>query len=159
MGILSKQPGFDKWDLIGLTTAGDLWAKGRVVPFGELQTQYQLHEGETFRYLQGRSALYKVISKGSDPPVSSPLEDRLLDDYLPEKAISLTFRKILNNVPETHDRIHIKWADDVGDMTDEDWREAFASPQEVANRFKLIQLKIIHRAYYTSTALVKMGLL
>lgn len=159
--MLWKQPGFDKWDLIGLSKVGDLWARGGVVPLSDLQQQYQLHERETFRYLQVRSALTKVLPRGTELPVSSPLEDRLLDDYLLVKAVSLTYRKILNNSPDPLEKVRIKWSEDVGEITDEEWREALASPREVAIRswFKLIQLKVLHRAYYTSSALVKMGLI
>lgn len=98
-------------------------------------------------------ALYKAILRDSVLQVSFPLEDRLLDDYLPEKAISLTYRKIVNHTPDAQEKIRAKWVDDLGDIDDDDWREALASPREVAirSRFKLIQLKLLHRAYYTSS--------
>lgn len=39
------------------------------------------------------------------------------------------------------------------------WQEALASPKEVAitSKFRLVQLKILHRIYYTRTTLYKIG--
>lgn len=48
LGVLSKQPGFDKWDLIGLSKVGDMWKMDGVIPFTDLQRDYQLQRGRPF---------------------------------------------------------------------------------------------------------------
>lgn len=82
LGLLAKHPGFDKWDLIGLSRVGDLWARGKGIALSDLQRNYELDEGETFQYIQVRSILQKAVSNSTELPASSPLEDRLLDDYI-----------------------------------------------------------------------------
>ena len=49
--------------------------------------------------------------------------------------------------------------EDLGDLEEEEWMEALMSPREsaITARFRLVQLKILHRVYYTPTRLAKMG--
>lgn len=63
-----------------------------MISFADLQREYQLAHSEAYHYLQISHALHKAIPKGEDLPKYSPLEDRLLDDYMRRKAISLNYR-------------------------------------------------------------------
>ena len=89
---------------------------------------------EVFRYLQIGHALKRALPEGAPLPESSPLESRLLTDYMAEKAISLTYRKIINNMPDPNVTLRGKWVVDLGDIPDEEWVEALASPRESAIR-------------------------
>ena len=48
---------------------------------------------------------------------------------------------------------------DLGEMDEEDWQEALNFPIVVAIEasYRLIQLKVLQRTYYTKTLLYKMG--
>lgn len=89
LGTLRNTKGFHKWDLIGLSQLGDLWKGGSVVGFDYLQQQY--------RYIQIKHAIETNIPRGTILPVSLPLEVQLLTDHLQKRAISLTYKKIINN--------------------------------------------------------------
>lgn len=159
LGCLIRTKGFSKWDLIGITKVGDLWKSGEVIPFRNLQSEYEMTITEHFRYCQIKHALYSALPKGSSPPQTSPLEDRILDGHLPDKTISLIYKKLLNNMTNPLISLREKWQRDVADMDDEEWLAAVASPREVAisSRLRLIQLKILHRSYLSRTRLAKMG--
>lgn len=82
LGRLENSKGFRNWDLIGISTVGYLWKKGRVITFAELKKQYQLAPTEHFSYRQIKHALEAIIPLNTTLPQASPLEDRLLTDYL-----------------------------------------------------------------------------
>lgn len=104
-------------------------------------------------------ALYSQIHKGTTLPEASPLEDRVLDGYLPEKTISLIYKKLINNMSDPLHALRDKWTSDGIDIDDEDWQEAVSSLKVVTipARLRLVQLKILHRVYITGPQLVRMG--
>lgn len=86
----------------------------------------------------------------------TPLEDRLLLDPMTDKAISLTYRKLMNNSPYPLKEL---WEWGIGLIDNDDWVEAVQSPREVdiwAN-FRLIQLGVLHKLYYFRSLLQRMG--
>lgn len=95
---------------------GDLWAMGQVITFAQLQKQYQLAPTEHFRYHQIKHALEATIPPNTTLPQASPLEDRLLTDYLDKRAISLTYKKIINHTPDPTGKLKVKWQTDVGEL-------------------------------------------
>lgn len=103
-----------------------------------------------------RHALKPVLPREEPFPEASPLVDRLLDGYMPRSAISLTYSKLINNSPDPLQQLRTKWEQELQELDEEEWREALASPREVAIS-KLVQLKVLHRIYYTGHTLVKMG--
>lgn len=92
-------------------------------------------------------------------PDYSPLEDRLIIDPMPTKAISLTYKKLCHNLPDPFQALREKWTTDLGQIDDVDWQQALMSPKEVAinYRFKLIQLKVLHRVYRSGLLLARIG--
>lgn len=92
-------------------------------------------------------------------PDSSPLEDRLLSEPLPTKAVSCTYRKLCNNLPDSFLALRAQWQMDIGPLEDDDWQNALMSPKVTAinHRHHLIQLKILHRSYFSGVLLAKIG--
>lgn len=76
-----------------------------------------------------------------------------------DKAISLTYKKLVNNTPDCLGPLRKAWESDVGLLEEDDWREALQSPREIAvwARFRLIQLPILHRSYASCSAQYHMG--
>lgn len=140
LGQLCHFKGFDRWDAIGISVVGDLLHKGRILTFSELQTKYSLAPTEHFRYRQIHHALTTQISDITNIPEHSPLEDRLIIDPMPKKAISFTYRKLCNNLPNPFLNLREQWTADLGHLEEEDWQQALMSPREVAinHRFRLI---------------------
>ena len=158
LGELIGQFGFAKWDLIGISTVEGMWFGTDVKPWRELREEFQLAPTEVFRYLQIRHAIRSKVPKDTPLPDPSPLEARLLSGYMECKAISLTYCTLINNTPDTMARLRGKWSVDLGELDDDERTEALASPKESAirARFRLVQLKILHRVYYTQAILYRM---
>ena len=72
----------------------------------------------------------------------------------------MIYKKLLNNEKDPNTQLRQRWEADLGEMEDEDWADALTSPREVAirARYKLIQLKVLHRVYYTPATRLKMGI-
>ena len=76
--MLRSQPGFDKWDRIGISKVGELWARGDVIQWEDLRREYHMASKEMYRYLQITHAIRAKLPRGTDVPEASPLESRLL---------------------------------------------------------------------------------
>ena len=109
LGELSKQNSFEKWDMIGITRVSDMWMDGDVVAWQALLTEYKLAPGEIFKYFQIQHALTAALQREEVVPEASPLEMRLLGEHMTSKATSFTYRKILNNMPDTLRQLREKW--------------------------------------------------
>ena len=159
LDTLRSKIGTHRWDSIGILTIGDIWREGKVIPWADLKAESQLAPGEFFRYLQVSHAIKAKVPVGTELPETSPLEARLLLDHQSKKDISSTYRTLLNNTPDMLANTRRQWAQDIGDIEDEDWAEAIASPREVGIRtgFRLVQLKSLHHTYYAPSDLAKMG--
>ena len=78
---------------------------------------------------------------------------------LDKKAVSMTYRMLNNNAPDTLSKLRDRWEKDTRAFEDIDWEAALMHPREVAikSRLRLIQLKILHRCYYDRKRLFLMG--
>lgn len=74
-------------------------------------------------------------------------------------ATSLTYRKLINNSPDSLQHLREHSDLDLGGLEDDEWVEALATPKQIEIRlgFHLVQLKMLHRSYYACTTRVKMG--
>lgn len=151
--------GFRSWSNIGIDLLGDVWKKGKLLEFSELQAEYQMGGGEFLHYSQFKHAIHHHLHTGDQLPEYTPLEDRLLLDPMIDKAISLTYKKLINNTPDTLGQLREMWESDIGLLEEDDWVEALQCPREIAvkARFHLIQLKILHRAYIPRTVQYHIG--
>lgn len=141
--------GFCQWDIIGISTLGDImW--GRVLKsFKNLQDEFQLHKSQFFRYLQLRHALSSSLTHLTDLPEFHPLEGHLLTGDLGEHTIRQIYQTLTTHSPTTLHKTRRAWQDDISELTDDDWTKALASPRgaAVATRYRLIQFKYVHGAY------------
>lgn len=116
--------GFRKWSLIGIGVLGDVWKGGKMLTFDTLREEFQMGGGEFLRYRQLRLAFHCYLEEGTVIPEYSPLEDRLLLDPMIDKAVSLTYKKLVNNSPDCMGSLREAWESDVGLEEDDDWAEA-----------------------------------
>ena len=93
--------GFSGWDRIGITLLGDILKKGVVKSFAELQSEFQMHSSQFFRYLQLRHALAASSPQLKDLAEFNPLEAKLFNGPLRKGAISKIYRSLIVNSPES----------------------------------------------------------
>lgn len=151
--------GFKGWKLIGIDYLEDVWRGSSPRSFAYLQREYDMRDTQLFQHTRLTHALRAHIPSDVSIPSYSPLEDRLLLDPILAKPISTIYRKLINNMPDPLTRLKETWEADIGDLEECDWQEAVQSPRLVAirPRFRLIQLKILHRVYYPRSRLYSWG--
>lgn len=151
--------GFRGWRLIGIEYLGDVWHGSAPRSFAYLQREYDLRDTQQFNYTRLIHAIRAHIGGNIDIHTYSPLEDRLLLDPILEKPISTIYKKLINNMPDPLIKLRAHWEREIGEMDDTDWQEAVQSPRIIAMRprFRLVQLKILHRVYYSRTHLFDWG--
>ena len=132
LGTLISHFGFDKWDLTGISQVSDMWSHGDIIPWKDLRIEYSLAPTKVYRYLQLPHAPRMALQDTPTIMESSPLESRLLSEYMPSKSILLTYKKLVNNTPDNMTHPREKWSHDLLSLEDEEWTEALASPREMA---------------------------
>ena len=75
------------------------------------------------------------------------------------KSISLTYGTLMRNTQGDLKRLKVKWEKDVGDLDEEDWRDAlgYLATAVIKASYRLVQIKVLHRTYYTRVLLHKIG--
>lgn len=156
---LHKLKGFRAWDAIGISMVGDVVAKGALKPFKELASEFGLHASQLFKYIQLRHAWTRESWPTTPLAEYAPLEGRLLQERIPHKGVSLTYKTINTNIPDKLGRLREAWERDVGEMENIDWETVLMHHREVSikSRLRLIQYKILHRVYYDRVRLHKVG--
>ncbi|XP_078496716.1 vomeronasal type-2 receptor 26-like [Lissotriton helveticus] len=150
LGELNKLKGFGRWDDIGISTVGDVIARGELKTFQALKDEFGLHNTQYYKYVQLQHAWRAQHITLTDIPEYAPLEGRLLQEQMQEGAVSLTYRTLTNNMLGDLQALRDKWETGVGAMEDLDWELALMHPCEVAikSRLRLIQFKVLHRVYF-----------
>ena len=119
--------------------------------FAALQAEYHLHHTQFFSYLQLRHALHPYLAQLEMVPEHNPLEAKILLTNLEAHKISNIYKSLIIHTPDNFEQLRAAWNKDLPQFTEEDWTEALMSPKEAVtvSQFKLIQLKYLHRIYYT----------
>ena len=148
--------GFAKWDHIGITLLGDIWGPSSLNSFEELQREFGLHRSQFFKYLQLRHALATYGLKRLEE--FNPLEVKVLSGKMGRGGVSRLYKSLVIHTPDRFDCLREKWEGLVGDLEEEDWRDASMAHREMAisSRLRLLQWKIFHMAYRTPALLSKM---
>lgn len=151
---LCKLKGFKAWDLLGISTIGDIMECGEVKSWPILSQEYGLHRCQFIRYAQLRHALQAENIQCTDLPEYAPLEGRLLQEELVKKAVSLMYKTINNNMPDRLGGLRARWEKDDGPLEDR-LGGSLNAPQRA--RLCFVHYKILHRIYYDNAKLHKMG--
>ncbi|KAJ1170081.1 hypothetical protein NDU88_001962 [Pleurodeles waltl] len=122
---------WDKFDAATQTSGVALVVLQPRRTVNELQEKYELDPSEYFRYLQVQHALHLALPKGTEQPETTPLERRLLEELKHKKAISLTYKTILNNSLDTLQHLKQQWQQNLGELEEEEWEEVLASLRDV----------------------------
>lgn len=134
-------------------------AWGQLKPFSTLQAEFQLHTSHFLKYAQLQHAWGAEGIEDTELPEYAPLEGRILQEELTTKAVSVIYKTINNNMPDTLGKLRGTWEGDLGEMEDIDWEAALMHPREVVikARLRLIQFKTSIRATTIEKNCIKMG--
>lgn len=131
------------WAKRGITTIKHVMPRGVILSFRELQATYHIPRSFLFRYWQLQHALKAQfpaqISLEPDP-IECLLTSGMLDKHEVKNNKSLT--KLQGDIPA---------------LGEEEWEECLTTfiPYMIAAKDRFIQLKFIHRAYYTPERLAR----
>ena len=83
---IQKLKGFQRWDVIGISTVGNLFNQGELISFESLRLTYQMHPSQHYKYIQLKHAWRAEGLDVQEIEESAPLEGRLLEDAIEEKS-------------------------------------------------------------------------
>lgn len=115
---LGKLKGFKDWDRIGISAVGDIIKEGSLISFGTLQLEFQLDERQRYKYAQLRHAWNAEKIDIASIPEFALLEGRLLQEQIPEKAISWIYKTLINNIPDNLVVLRKMWETSLGTLED-----------------------------------------
>ena len=145
---LAKLQNVHDWDLIGISTLGDIMEGTALRSFQTLREEFQLHKNQFYRYLQLRHAISPLLRGLEDLPENNPLESKLLWGPLGRDGISKVYHSLIINSHDLVLDLKVRWESLVGALDEEDWRDTRSAPREIAisTSLCLIQLRVLYMA-------------
>ena len=109
--------GFKTWDLIGISSLGQVLTNGVLKSFRDLQEEYELYASQFYGYLQLRPALTPYLSPETEIPEHNPLEAKILLTNMPRHTISNIYRSLIIHSPDTFGVLRAAWMADLHLLT------------------------------------------
>ena len=151
---------FEVWRRKGIAVFKDLYIDKTFASFAQLSLNFQLPKTHLFRYFQIRDFVQKNF-KGFPAAPTETLLDRILQTNPHNKGvISSLYARIIDSAPPEDLSVRQQWEIDMGyKFDDEDWTEVLnrIHSSSICARHSLIQLKFIHRVYWTKARLSKIN--
>lgn len=123
--------------------------QGRLLSFDDLKHTFQLPSKLFFRYLELRLAVQAQF------PTEIQLQMHVVEHFLiankADHLLSSLYIRLTCADEGRGDRIFHKWKEDIPNLADDDWEKGIQQyiPFMISARDRYIQLKFLHRAYYT----------
>uniref|UniRef100_A0A803JYP6 Reverse transcriptase domain-containing protein n=1 Tax=Xenopus tropicalis TaxID=8364 RepID=A0A803JYP6_XENTR len=158
---LAKSNPPEIWRSLEITTLGDIWENGQIVPFLNLHNTKRLPLNQWLMYHKLRTALTANLPAASLEVNDSPVIDSLLNP-MQRGMLSLLYKLLSKpTYGDTELRSRTRWEEELGTISDDQWEWVLNTPLIVSfsQRHKLLQLYTIHRAYYTVQRLHAMKVL
>lgn len=146
---LQTVPDPDLWAGHGVKIIQQIISGGRIIPYDTLKNDFQLPSRMFFRYLQLRHAVQAQYPAGVALQ-SNGVETFLISRNV-DRILSSLYLRILSEEPTGGTKLYDKWKADLPALAADDWEEGIQQyiPLMVSARDRYIQLKFLHRAYYT----------
>lgn len=137
------------WARYEIRTIRHIFKDDRLMSFTELKGKYHLPSWMFFRYVQLSHAARAQFPNGiviATHSVESLLTVTDIDRILSSIYIRLTCKDTSTLTP-----LFTKWQLDIPELTEEDWSEGLQQciPLMISARDRFIQMKFLHRVYYT----------
>lgn len=137
------------WATKGIMNLRHLVTGGRLMTFQELKGKYGLPNWMFFRFLQVRHAFQHQFPGGINLE-SDPVE-KLLSTKILVAPLSTIYFHITAARPTKLGKLFLKWKEDLPSLEEEEWETCLSSyvSSLISARDRFLQLKFLHRAYYT----------
>lgn len=120
--------------------------------------EYALSDSSFLLYHQVKSTLKCMSSKGIAMGHHNTLDNQLREVALGRGVVASLYKLLGLSSPNNNISIQARWEKDVGaHLTPAQWDSIWKNSMSMSNcvRYKIIQMKILHRAYITPTRLLK----
>lgn len=125
---------------------------GEIIPFSVLKSRYDLRESKIFQYLQLKSIIKSYRTKGIIIATKGMLDQKFKDAINKHGTVSTMHKLLIQSLPDSTKSTKLQWEKDIGTtLTEEEW-ETILNNSSYCSKcvlYKVIQTKIIHRAYVT----------
>lgn len=138
------------WTRYGIKLISQVVSCTSLLSFCQLSSQYNLPQHYQFRYLQLSHAFEAQFPRSSCILIQSKLETTLRSGCT-KKPISHIYQHLIYESLPPLDGLLSRWQRDIPALSGEDWDGVWDFPFSslVSIRDKLVQFKIVHRAYFT----------
>lgn len=128
---------------------------GRLLSYDELKHTFQLPAKMFFCYLLLRHTIQAQFP--TDVRLESHMVERFLISASADRILSSLYLRISCGTDGQGTKLFNKWKVDVPSLTDDDWEKGIQQyiPLMISARDRYIQLKFLHRAYYTPQRLAR----
>lgn len=154
----SIDSGFSMWQSLGLRSLKDLYTDGSFHSFTTLCERFNLPQSHLFRYFQVRNFAKQNNLDFPNTPCDTAA-DLIFNIPSHQKGIISKIYGSISQITETGlDKMKRNWEEELGSpIADNDWKEALTKVNGSTScaRLNLIQLKVIHRIYFTNARLAK----
>lgn len=150
-------PGRSMWLARGVRTLSDVYQDNTLKSFQQLKDDFVLPNSMHFRYLQLRHALLTQFHDGS-PNLEQLDILHIIVGQDSSKLISIFYNALIRPTAVTLAYgLKNRWAEDVGELEDDEWEDALDNCKAVSTRLadRLTQLYILHRSYLTPIRLAR----
>lgn len=143
------------WARYGVITLGDIVAQGQLITFDALKSEKDLPNHMFFRFLQVRHA-FRSQFPGPLTLEETPIE-KVLKNQEGGRTLSVVYNLLVTQDTSKVSQLCERWRVDVPELSDGDWEEGIQQylPLTISARDRFMQLKFIHRAYYSPIRLAR----
>lgn len=153
-----KLPDPFAWTKYGIKIISHIVSQMSLSPLSHLSSMYNIPHHYQFCYLQLSHAFAAQFPRASCIVVQSGLE-KTLRTRCAEKPTSQLYEHLVYVSLPPLDRLWSRWQLDIPSLDNDDWDDVWDFPFRslVSMRDRLIQFKIVHRAYFTPHRLHQMN--
>ena len=147
------------WQQHNITQVGQVVRDGDIIPFKEIKIQFGLNDSAYFQYFQLKSIFKNFKFKGIKMGSNIVLDSKLRAACTGRGTVSVIYKLLSSSLPDSTTVIKSQWERDIGSsLTADQWDLILKQSTSICScvRYKIIQFKIIHRAYITPHKLKKM---
>lgn len=145
------------WAMRGIVTLKQVMPGGKILTFLELRQAFNLPRSFQFRYWQLRHALTAQFP--GPITLNSDSIERLLTSELLLKPLSTIYMYLTVAYDTDTSHVLAKWREDIPNLDEDIWEECVSTfiSSMIASRDRFVQLKFLHRAYYTPQRLASIN--
>ena len=146
------------WQRAGIMSVGQIY-KDHTLPFQQLKNQYGLLHSSFLTYGQLAAVISKKCKDGATPASCPEVDQRLKQASLSSGVVSNIHGLLSKTAPSAYSPVQLAWAHDLNiSLSASEWKSVWNSALYSSKcvRLRIIQFKILNRAYITPVTQAKM---